>query len=167
MRAVDFDTLYQTLSCPIALASIDTLAMAADWTDEAVGMRASTITGSQGVVKVETVILTSEGVGLISSGIDVTASIWTGFKSSNLVAASIPGLPFTLPSFLSGTAGILTSIIAKFSSIIDTARDAIGLATEAAYAATYDNLARKAEASRVWASATPVLAAADRKGTAP
>lgn len=167
VRAVDFDTLYQALSCPIALASIDTLAMAADWTDEAVGMRAGTITGSQAVVRTEAVILASEGVGLISSGIDLTAAIWTGLKSGNLVTASTPGLPFTLPAFLSGTAGILTSMIANANAVIDTARDAIGLATEAAYTATYDKLARTAESSRVWASAAPVLAAADLKGTAP
>jgi hypothetical protein len=167
VRGVDFDALGRTLSCSLTLASLDTLAIAAKWPDESVSSRSDTIDASKQIEKIEAVIISSEGVDLISSAIDTVDSIWTGAQAQQLVAVATPGLPATLPIFTLGTAGIATSLVANKMAIADTVANALGLITESAYAGTYGNLARKAERSRVWASATPLLAAADAIGTAP
>lgn len=167
VRSVDFDALGQTLSCSLTLASLDTLAMAAKWPDESVGSRTGTINASERIVHIEAVIISAESVDIVSSTIDTVASIWTGAQAEQLVAVATPGLPATMPIFTLGTAGIVTSIIANKMAIADTVANALGLITESAYAGTYGNLARNAKESRVWTSATPLLAAADAQGTAP
>lgn len=167
VRGVDFDALGQTLSCSLTLASLDTLAIAAKWPDESVSSRSDTIDASEQIVHIEAVIISSESVDLVSSVIDTVASIWTGAQAQQLVAVATPGLPMTMPIFTLGTAGVATSFVANKMAIADTVANTLGLITESAYTGTYGNLARKAKDSRVWANATPLLAAADAQGTAP
>lgn len=63
--------------------------------------------------------------------------------------------------------GVATSISAHAMAIVDTIVTALGLTTEALYSLSYLDLALRAEASRVWPDALPLLAAADAKGSAP
>jgi hypothetical protein len=167
VRAVDFRTLHQALSCALATASLDTLAMARTWTDDSAGMRKGTIEGSMQLVKIEAVIVSSEVVEVASSVIDTGNAVYSAMQGGALVVQATPGLPETLPAFNAGTQGLATSLLAKKFALIDTGRNTVGLATESTYAATYLKLAKDAEASRVWTTSVPVVAAADELGTAP
>jgi hypothetical protein len=167
VHAVDFGTLYQSLSCPLATASLDTMALARTWADEAAGMRKGTVEGSMQLVKIEGVVVSSEAVDVVSTAIDTKNTIFTEAQGTALAAAAAPGLPETLPAFTAGTQGAVTSLTAGQFAIIDAVRSAAGLAVESAYGATYLALAKKAEASRVWTTSVPVVAAADGLGTTP
>jgi len=167
VRVQDFDAFAQVMSCGITLASLDTLAVATTWTEDSTAKRKDSIEGSFEIVKIESVIIASEIVDLISSTIDTVASIVTAAQAQALVVVATAGLPFTLPVLVLAELGVATSISAHAMAIVDTIVTALGLTTESLYSLSYLDLALRAEASRVWHDALPLLAAADAKGSAP
>lgn len=167
VRVVDFAALSDTLSCPLVMASLDTLSTAAVWTKDSFGARAGAIKGSQALIDIEAVMVPSAAVGVVSAELDVQNSVATMAKSVALVAAATPFLPESLPSVTSGKAGIVTSAAALSLAKIDLAKAAIGAATEAGYMLAYIAAKKIVEDSSVWDSSAAVLATADRQGNSP
>ena len=167
VRTVGFDALYGMLSCPITMASLDTLAIARGWADEGVGMRQGTIDGSMQLVKLEGVIVSSEAIEVASSTIDLANTIQTELQSTAMIATGEAGMPATLPQLLAGIKGAASSFEGMALAATDFGTSTTGLLVESSYALIYLNLAKKAEAFQVWETATSVLETADTLGTAP
>ena len=167
VRIVDFAALSDTLSCPLVMASLDTLAVAATWTADAVGAREGAISGSQSLIEIESVMVPAAAVSVVSAELDVRNAIVVAAKSVALVAAETPGLPATAAAVASGNAGIATAAAALGLAEIDRGRAVGGAVTEAGYMAAYIAAKKLAEDSSVWNGSASILAVADRQGVSP
>lgn len=167
VRVVDFATLSETLSCPLTMASLDTLATAAGWTADSIGARQGAIDGSDMFVKIEGVIVSAASVGIVSATIDMRNAAEKASQAATLVAVKTPLLPESAPSVAMGTAGIATAASALALAEIDLVRAVAGATVEATYMGAYGVAKKVAEDSRVWVGSASILAAADRQGISP
>lgn len=169
VRVVDFAALSDVLSCPVVMASLDTLSTAATWTADSVGAREGAIKGSQALIDIESVAAPSAAVAAVAAHLDLKNAIAKGVESVATVVQNTPGLPnpANVVAVASGEAGIVTSAETVRLAEIDRVRAVIGATTEAGYMLAYMAAKKKAEDSHVWNGSSSILAIADRQGVAP
>lgn len=169
VRVVDFPTLFDSLGCSMTMASLDGLAVAANWTGSSVAMRLGNIEGSAKVVEIEQIIVTGAGVGVVSSGLDLKNASESAAKAATLIATNQPLLPQPEAAIAvaSGTAGAVTAAATLSSAQFDLVKATAGALAEAGNLVTYEIAGKKARDSYVWDGSAAVLAMADAQGIAP
>lgn len=169
VRAVDFASLYEKLSCAMAAASLDGIAVAANWTVDSVAMRKGTIEGSAKIAEIEELVVTSAWVGVSSSALDLRSASINAAKAAALVATNTPLLPepTAVVAVASGTAGTVTAATTLSMAKIDLERGVVGAAVETGNLVAYRIAEKIGKDSHVWVDSTAVLRVADTLGTAP
>lgn len=167
VRVVDFAALSDALSCPVVMASLDTLSTAATWTADSAGAREGAIKGSQALIDLQKVIVSAAAIGVVAAELDIRNVVAKGIESAALVARETPFLPASAEAVASGTAGIATAAAALPLAEIDRVRAVAGTVVEGAYMLTYVAAREKADRSYVWNGSASILAMADRQGISP
>lgn len=167
VRVVDFAALSEVLSCPVVMASLDTLSTAATWTADSVGARKGAIDGSQTLIDIQKIITAAAAVGVVSAQLNIRNILSKGAESAALVALETPFLPESAVAVASGIAGIATAAAAMPIAEIDRGRAVAGALVEGGYMLAYVAAKKKAEDSYVWNGSASILAIADRQGISP
>ncbi|MCW5652375.1 hypothetical protein [Hydrogenophaga sp.] len=157
--------LYEAAGCEPTTASVDAMAMAAAWVDDANAMRASNIAKADNGVLTNSLGTAADALYMVDSLADLQNAVYNAGDNAAkaVIAAKTPPLWPYVPVHVGGIGKALGGLLI---SVVDVSRNAITVALRGMHAAAYAQMARNAAAQPVWQGALQMVARSHAAGMA-